>query len=207
MEHSAWGLPVSAHDARTIATSLGLKVNSLPSPAEDVAALLAKGEVVAFVQGRFEWGPRALGHRSLLALPTPLAVKERLNRVIKRREPFRPFAPAVLKGDASRFFGPFAPRLAPFMVTVADVRDDAKSALDAVTHVDGTARVQTVHPSTPFGAVIDAVGRKTGTPVVLNTSLNGKSEPIVASVADAFAFFLGHSADALVVEDVLIRKS
>jgi carbamoyltransferase len=93
------------------------------------------------------------------------------------------------------------------MVTVADVRDDAKPALEAVTHVDGTARVQTVQPSTPFGALIDAVGRQTGTPVVLNTSLNGKGEPIVASVADAFAFFLGHSADALVVEDVLIRKS
>lgn len=207
MEHGAWGLPVSADDARTIATSLGLKVSALPNPADDVAALLGGGDVVAFVQGRFEWGPRALGHRSLLALPTPLAVKERLNRVIKRREPFRPFAPAVLEADAPRFFGPFAARLAPFMVTVADVNDDAKPALEAVTHVDGTARVQTVPPSTPFGALIDAVGRQTGTPVVLNTSLNGKGEPIVASVADAFAFFLGHSADALVVEDVLIRKS
>ncbi len=206
MTDAALGLPVSAEEASIVGGQLGLSVSTLANPADDVAALLEAGSIVAFVQGRFEWGPRALGHRSLLALPTPLAVKERLNRVIKRREPFRPFAPAVLEADAPRFFGPFAPRLAPFMVTVAEVKPEARPSLEAVTHVDGTARVQTVNPSTPFGELISAVGRRTGTPVVLNTSLNGKGEPIVASVADAFAFFLGHPADALVIEDVLIRK-
>lgn len=206
MTSAALGLPVSASDARTMATTLGLRVTSLERPAEAVAERLAAGSIVAFCQGRFEWGPRALGHRSLLALPTPLAVKERLNRVIKRREPFRPFAPAVLEAEAARFFEPYAPLLTPFMVTVAGVQEVTRPALEAITHVDGTARLQTVSPSTSFGAVISAVGARTGTPVVLNTSLNGKGEPIVASAADALAFFLGHSADALVVEDVLIER-
>lgn len=199
------GLPVSSDDARTIGQNLGLVVTPLSGP-DDVADLLAKGEILAFAEGRFEFGPRALGNRSLLALPTPVAVKERLNRVIKRREPFRPFAPAVLEAEAARFFEPFAERLAPFMVTVAGVKPEARPSLEAITHVDGTARLQTVSPHSRFGALIEAVGRRTGTPVVLNTSLNGKGDPIVASVADAFAFFLGHPADALVVDDVLIRK-
>lgn len=204
--HSAFGLPVDAAQASTVASGLGLVVQRLASPSAEVASRLTRGEVVAFVQGRFEWGPRALGHRSLLALPTPVAVKERLNRVIKRREPFRPFAPAVLHDAASRFFEPFAPLLAPFMVTVATVKAEARPHLEAITHVDGTARVQTVQPETAFGQVIEAVNRETGTPVVLNTSLNGKGEPIVASAADALAFFLGHQAEALVIEDVLILK-
>lgn len=199
------GLGVSSDDARSIAKTLGLAVTPLSGP-DDVADLLAKGEILAFAEGRFEFGPRALGNRSLLALPTPIAVKERLNRVIKRREPFRPFAPAVLEAEAPRFFEPFAERLAPFMVTVAGVKPEARPSLEAITHVDGTARLQTVSPHSRFGALIEAVGRRTGTPVVLNTSLNGKGDPIVASVADAFAFFLGHPADALVVDDVLIRK-
>jgi carbamoyltransferase len=206
MTHAALGLPCSASEALGVGASLGLTSTRLSNPPDDVAKVLQSGSIVAYVQGRFEFGPRALGHRSLLALPTPLAVKERLNRVIKRREPFRPFAPAVLDSQASRYFGPFAARLAPFMVTVADVKEAARPALEAVTHVDGTARLQTVDPSTAFGRVIAAVGDRTGTPVVLNTSLNGKGEPIVASVADAFAFFLGHPADALVIEDLLFEK-
>lgn len=206
MTSAALGTPVSASDAHTMASALGLRVTSLERPADAVAERLSAGAIVAFCQGRFEWGPRALGHRSLLALPTPLAVKERLNRVIKRREPFRPFAPAVLEAEARRFFEPYAPLLAPFMVTVAQVKASARPSLEAITHVDGTARLQTVEASTPFGALVHAVGARTGTPIVLNTSLNGKGEPIVASAADALAFFLGHSADALVVEDVLIER-
>lgn len=206
LTHGAWGLPVDATEALQLASHLGLSARRLSSPADEVARLLTAGRIVASVQGRFEWGPRALGQRSLLALPTPLAVKERLNRVIKRREPFRPFAPAVLTSEAGRFFGPHAPRLSPFMVTTAPVLDAARPSLEAVTHVDGSARVQTVEPSSAFGALLSAVARETGTPVVLNTSLNGRGEPIVASVADAVAFFLGHPLDALVVEDVLVQR-
>ncbi|MFT3712637.1 MAG: carbamoyltransferase N-terminal domain-containing protein [Archangium sp.] len=205
-EHAAWGAPVSGDVALALAQGLGLRAQRVSSVVDATAERLLKGDVLAFVQGRFEWGPRALGQRSLLSLPTPVAVKERLNRVIKRREPFRPFAPMVLAPRAGEFFGPFAPRLAPFMTTVAEVRSDARAKLEAVTHVDGTARLQTVASDTLVGGLLERVGRETGTPVLLNTSLNGQGEPIVATEADAFAFFLAHPVDGMIIDDVLIDR-
>lgn len=199
--HAAWGTSVSGDVAHGLATALGLSVTRVDSPTDAAAELLINGEVLAFVQGRFEWGPRALGNRSLLSLPTPLAVKDRLNKVIKRREPFRPFAPMVLEDRARDFFGPFAPRLAPFMTTVAEVLPAAREKLEAVTHVDGTARLQTVKADCAVGALLSRLE----VPVLLNTSLNGQGEPIVATEADALAFFLAHPVDALLIEDVLIR--
>jgi carbamoyltransferase len=204
--HAAWGTAVSADTALGLAQALGLSATRVSSPVETATGLLLKGEVLAFVQGRFEWGPRALGQRSLLALPTPLAVKERLNRVIKRREPFRPFAPMVLEDAAVNFFGPFAPRLAPFMTTVAEVLPSAREKLEAVTHVDNTARLQTVRAGSVIGTLLANVEKQTSVPVLLNTSLNGQGEPIVATEADALAFFLAHPVDALLVEDVLIKR-
>jgi carbamoyltransferase len=204
--HAAWGAPVSGETAMALAAGLGLRAQRVSSVVDAAAERLSKGEVLAFVQGRFEWGPRALGQRSLLSLPTPLAVKERLNRVIKRREPFRPFAPMVLEARAREFFGPFAPRLAPFMTTVAEVKADARAKLEAVTHVDGTARLQTVEAGTLVGALLERVGRETGAPVLLNTSLNGQGEPIVATEADAFAFFLSHPVDGMIIDDVMIDR-
>lgn len=205
--HAAWGAPVSGETALGLAQALGLSATRVNDPLEATAELLVKGEVLAFVQGRFEWGPRALGQRSILSLPAPLAVKERLNRVIKRREPFRPFAPMVLEDAAQDFFGPFAKRLAPFMTTVADVLPGAREKLEAVTHVDGTARLQTVPRDTVIGRLLARVEKDTSVPVLLNTSLNGQGEPIVATEADAFAFFLAHPVDALVVEDVIIKRN
>ena len=204
--HAAWGTSVNAEVAHGLATALGLQAKRVSSPTDAAAELLINGEVLAFVQGRFEWGPRALGHRSILSLPTPLAVKERLNKVIKRREPFRPFAPMVLEHAALNFFGAFAPRLAPFMTTVAEVLPAAREKLEAVTHVDGTARLQTVHRDSVIGALLTRVEKDTSVPVLLNTSLNGQGEPIVATEADALAFFLAHPVDALLIEDVLIRR-
>ena len=205
--HAAWGTSVSGAVALSLASSLGLSATRVSSPVDAAADALVKGEVLAFVQGRFEWGPRALGQRSILSLPTPLAVKERLNRVVKRREPFRPFAPMVLEEAAQAYFGPFAPRLAPFMTTVADVVPQARAQLEAVTHVDGTARLQTVKRESMVGELLARVGKQTSVPVLLNTSLNGQGEPIVATEADAFAFFLAHPVDALLIDDVLIRRS
>lgn len=205
--HAAWGTSVNGDTALGLAHALGLSATRVSSPVDAAAELLMKGEVLAFVQGRFEWGPRALGQRSLLSLPAPLAVKERLNRVIKRREPFRPFAPMVLEESAKAFFGPFAPRLAPFMTTVADVLLQAREKLEAVTHVDGTARLQTVPPQSLAGELLQRIGEESGAPVLLNTSLNGQGEPIVATEADALAFFLAHPVDALLISDVLIRKT
>ena len=204
--HAAWGTPVSGDLAHGLATALGLKAERLSSVTDGASERLLRGEVLAWVQGRFEWGPRALGQRSILSLPSPLAVKERLNRVIKRREPFRPFAPMVLEDAASQYFGPFAPRLAPFMTTVAEVKVGARAKLEAVTHVDGTARLQTVRADALVGSLLTRVGKDTGVPVLLNTSLNGQGEPIVATEADALAFFLAHPVDGLIIDDVLITR-
>jgi len=157
------------------------------------------------VQGRFEWGPRALGQRSLLASPRTIEMRERINRVIKRREPFRPFAPAVLRARADDWFAPHAPLLAPFMTSVTTVLERRRAELRAVVHVDGTARLQTVEAESPFGLLLSSLERESGVPVVLNTSLNGKGQPIVASAADALYFLLTHRIDGLLVEDLWIH--
>ncbi|MFO0595072.1 MAG: carbamoyltransferase N-terminal domain-containing protein [Myxococcaceae bacterium] len=204
--HAAWGTGVQGSVASEVAKGLGLRVQRVENVVEATAERLMQGQVLAWVQGRFEWGPRALGQRSLLSLPTPVAVKERLNRVVKRREPFRPFAPMVAEARAADFFGPFAPRLGPFMTTVAEVKGEARAKLEAVTHVDGTARLQTVREDSLVGALLARVARETSVPVLLNTSLNGQGEPIVATEADALAFFLSHPVDALVVDDVIIER-
>jgi carbamoyltransferase len=158
---------------------------------------------LGWTTGRFEWGPRALGQRSLCALPSPVAVRERINRVIKRREPFRPFAPAVLAAHAGEYFTRFAPRLAPYMLTVADCQNPN---LEAVTHADGTARLQTVGDGTGFSGLLAAVQALGLPPIVLNTSLNGNSEPLCARAADAVGFFAAHPIDALYVEDVCVSR-
>jgi carbamoyltransferase len=174
----------------------------------EIAERIAAGQIVALCRGRFEWGPRALGQRSLLASPRGADMRERINRVIKRREPFRPFAPAVLAARAGELFAGAPNDMTPFMTTVCPVSAERRDALAAVTHVDGTARVQTVDEAgaPELAALLDAVGRCTGAPVVLNTSLNSAGEPIVAGPVEALAFFLAHPVDAMVLGDALITR-
>ena len=202
---AALGLPVRSARAAEIARAAGFSVARADDPVEAAAQRVAAGEIVGLCEGRFEWGPRALGHRSLIALPGPASVRDRLNGVVKRREPFRPFAPAVRAASADRWFGPCAPWLARFMLTTAPVRDE--DALQATTHVDGTARLQIVPGEGPFAQLIARVGALTDVDVVLNTSLNGRGEPIVASEADAIAFLSSHPIDAIVVGDAVITRS
>jgi carbamoyltransferase len=173
-----------------------------------VARLVASGKIVAFCQGRFEWGPRALGQRSILADATAPDSRERLNRAIKRREPFRPFAPAVLRERAAEYFTGAPDDLTPFMTTVCPIRAPHVEALAAVCHVDGTARVQTVEPEAApeLAAVLRALDAETGRPVVLNTSLNGAGEPIIASELDALGFLASHPIDALVIGDLVVTR-
>lgn len=201
---AALGEAVDPAVAYELARALGVHVVRVSDPSAIAAERLARGEILGRVQGRFEWGPRALGQRSLLALPQQAAVRDRINRVIKRREWFRPFAPAVLEADAAAYFEPYARLLAPFMTTVAQVRADRREALGAVTHVDGSARLQTVAEQTPFGALLSEVRQRTGAPVLLNTSLNGRQQPIVAGAHDALDFFLSHRPDAMLIEDLLL---
>jgi carbamoyltransferase len=176
-----------------------------------VADLLSQGRVVGWHQGRSEWGPRALGQRSILADPRPAAMKRTVNEKIKFRELFRPFAPSAAAESAAEWFDlGVAPAPDPyrFMLATAPVREKKREGLGAVTHVDGSARVQTVFASeTPlYHRLISEFGALTGTPVVLNTSFNLKGEPIVETPDDAIATFLASGMDALAVGPFLASR-
>jgi carbamoyltransferase len=192
--------------------------------ADAVAAALAEGRIVGHFHGRAEFGPRALGHRSILADPRRPDMQRRLNLAIKFRESFRPFAPAVLAGRQQEWFDLDAE--SPYMLLVAPVRDAAGrpagpapgrgferleavgGPLPAVTHVDGSARVQTVDAerSPRFHAILEAFARQTGCPVLVNTSFNIRGEPIVHDPADAYRCFMYTDIDLLVLGDRLLRK-
>lgn len=162
---------------------------------------LVDGKVAGWFQGRFEWGPRALGHRSILADPTRPGMTERINRKIKFREQFRPFAPAVLKGHEDAYFdlAPGTELLMPWMLGVFPVKDGARALLPSTTHVDGSARVQAVDDQANplFQRLLIAFGRATGHPVLLNTSFNLKGEPIVTSPLQALRTFYSSELDVL----------
>ncbi|MDP3921734.1 MAG: carbamoyltransferase C-terminal domain-containing protein [Candidatus Omnitrophota bacterium] len=167
---------------------------------------LAAGKVVGWFQGRMEFGPRALGARSILVDPRRPEMKDILNERIKRRETFRPFAPAVIEEEAANYFD-MDVGSSPFMLMVFPVKEDKKTLLPAITHVDGTARVQTVsresHPR--FWSLIKAFGDKTGVPILLNTSFN-ENEPIVCSAADALDCYLKTRMEVLVMENYYLEK-
>jgi carbamoyltransferase len=173
------------------------------------ARLLADGAVVGWVQDRSEFGPRALGNRSIVADPRPAENRDTINRMVKKREAFRPFAPAVLEEYAAEFFDlPSRCARSPFMTFVVRVREEKRALLGATTHVDGTARIQTVarDDNEKFWQLIDAFRELTGVPVLLNTSFNNNVEPIVNSARDALVCFLTTKLNYLVVGDYLVSK-
>ena len=194
---------------------------------ETTAASLAAGEAVGWMQGRMEFGPRALGARSILGDPRSPAMQKTLNLRVKYRESFRPFAPAVLREDVADWFEFDAD--SPYMLFVAGVKagrrrpmskdeealfgidklNVARSDIPAVTHVDYSARIQTVHADTNplFHALIARFKAKTGCPVLVNTSFNVRSEPIVCTPEDAFRCFMGNDIELLVVGNCVLRKA
>ncbi|HSN85558.1 MAG TPA: carbamoyltransferase C-terminal domain-containing protein, partial [Thermoanaerobaculia bacterium] len=166
---------------------------------------LAAGQVVGWFHGPMELGPRALGARSLLADPRDPGMRDRLNRLVKKREAFRPFAPSVLATHAADHFE--LDHASPFMLETCRVISPL--TLPAVTHVDGSARPQTVDPevSPRYAALLEAFRRRTGCPILVNTSFNVRGEPIVGSPADAL-FCLGSSGiDSVVLEDFVIDRA
>jgi carbamoyltransferase len=173
---------------------------------DTMADLIVSGRVVSLFQGRSELGPRALGHRSILADPRNPRIRQWINENVKGRETFRPLAPAALLEAAPRFFE--IDRPVPFMQFAAAVRGDARELIPAVTHVDGTARLQTVseHEDRFFHALIKAFEDRTGIGVLLNTSFNGKAEPIVETYAEAIRCFKSTAIHALAVPPFLICK-
>jgi carbamoyltransferase len=192
----------------------------------EVAGLLAQGQVVGWFQGRMEWGPRALGNRSILGDPRNPEMQKRLNLKIKYREGFRPFAPSVLAEETNRFFALDGP--SPYMLLVAPVQEShckplppnykelplferlyvLRSDIPAVTHVDFSARIQTVHRETNerYWRLIRTFADRTGCGLVVNTSFNVRGEPIVCTPEDAYRCFMRTEMDYLVLGDYLFDK-
>lgn len=214
MRHAYWGQDFSDGEVNDFARTCGMSFQTYGSEdalLDAVVGELTRGHVIGWFQGRFEWGPRALGSRSIIADPRRDDMKEIVNVKIKFREPFRPFAPSVLAEQAERFFDlPNAEKHYParFMLFVVPVKDGQGQVVPAITHVDNSARLQTVHQSESplYYRMIDRFGQATGVPVVMNTSFNLKGEPIVTTPANAFSTFSRSGMDALVLGNTIIRK-
>ncbi len=214
MEHAYWGEEHGPGEIVKFLKENGIRYEQFGDEDKLIGRVvdwLQQGKVIGWFQGRFEWGPRALGNRSILADPRRADMKEIVNVKIKFREPFRPFAPSVLVERAEEYFVlPTAGKHYParFMLYVVDVRDEKRNVIPAVTHVDGTGRLQTVRKewSPRYYRLIEAFGEATGVPVVLNTSFNLKGEPIVNTPQEAFSTFSQSGMDVLVLGDCLIEK-
>ena len=227
--HGAFlGPEFSQDETRAMLDAAGAHYETLADDAliETTADALATGKAVGWFQGRMEFGPRALGNRSILADARSPTMQKTLNLKVKHRESFRPFAPSVLRSDVADWFG--LDRDSPYMLLVADVKPERRksateeqktlfgiallnvprSTIPAVTHVDYSARVQTVHreANPRYHALLQAFKAKTGCPVIVNTSFNVRGEPIVCTPADAFRCFMGTDIDCLAVGNCFLRK-
>jgi carbamoyltransferase len=180
----------------------------LPDRAERIARELAAGNVIGWVQGRMEFGPRALGARSILADPRPAAMKDKVNAVVKHREAFRPFAPSVLEEHVPRFFDLVPGIDLSLMVYTLPVKPERRADIPAVVHCDGSARVHSVsrRADPAFWQLLSAFEGLTGVPVLLNTSFNVNGEPIVCTPEDAIECFLSTAIDLLVLGDLLVER-
>ena len=215
MNHAYWGPQFSdaeigalLESKKTEIATQGCAVNRL----EDEAALcsravqaIAEGKVVGWFQGRMEWGPRALGNRSILADPRRANMKDILNLKIKRRESFRPFAPSILREAVAEWFE--VDDDVPFMMQVYPIRAEKRAQIPAVTHVDGSGRLQTVIRETNprYYRLIEAFVGLTGVPMVLNTSFN-ENEPVVCKPEEALDCFLRTKMDLLVMGEWVVER-
>ena len=174
---------------------------------KETARLLAEGNIIGWFQDASEFGPRALGRRSILSDPRKRGVRDFINAEIKRREDYRPFAPSVLREDVSVYFE--TDMDAPYMLTVSKIKKQWKEILAEIVHVDGTCRVQTVTSdwNPKYTCLLNEFKKQTGLSVLLNTSFNGRAMPIVETPADAIRFFYSCQLDYLVIQDMIIRKS
>lgn len=187
----------------------GIYHASLEDACEAAARLIADGRVIAWYRGRMEFGPRALGHRSILADPSRPEMRDRINAMVKMREAFRPFAPAVTVEQVCRWFDAPPGASYPYMIATVDVRDEFRSQLPAITHVNGSARVQTVSAddNREFHTLLRAVGRLTGREMVLNTSFNVKGQPIVNTPREAIDTFWSTGIEYLFLDNLELSKT
>lgn len=208
MQHAYLGPAFSSEEVANVLASTPIKPHDFRGNEagliQATVERLAAGKVVGWFSGRMEFGPRALGARSIIADPRGPEMRDRINALVKKREAFRPFAPVVLEAKTQEHFDLDHP--SPFMLETCQVR--SKLDLPAITHVDGSARVQTVNPqqNARFAALLAEFDRKTGCPLLLNTSFNMRDEPIVCDPVDALTCFARSQIDALVLEDFLIDR-
>ncbi|RMG89840.1 MAG: hypothetical protein D6712_01040 [Chloroflexi bacterium] len=214
MPHAYWGAEYTSDQIRRFLDNLGVKYEDYTERDDEMLDVLAeemtKRNVIGFFQGRFEWGPRALGNRSILADPRSAEMKEVVNTKIKFREPFRPFAPVVLRDRAAEYFDypdvekHEAPR---YMLMVAPIKEDKQDKIAAVCH-EGTGRLQSIDRETNprYYGIVERFGQLTGVPIVLNTSFNLRGEPIVNTPRDAFNTFKNSDIDLLALGSFLVRK-
>jgi carbamoyltransferase len=201
------GAQTAPRDIEAALQTYKLSYQSLADPADTAADLLVRDQLVGWYQGREEFGPRALGNRSILADPRDVRNRDRVNNAVKFREEWRPFAPSVLEEAGSSLFENY--HTTPFMTLTFQVRPEKKAAIAAAVHVDGSARVQSVRrdQNERYYDLIKSFAAKTGVPAVLNTSFNLKGEPIVNSPFDAIRTFYTSGLDALILDRYVIAKS
>ena len=204
--------PASEVDAALEAFAGTIRVTRFGSVEEtcvEAARMIQQGKVIAWHRGRMEYGPRALGNRSILADPSNPEMRDRVNAMVKKREAFRPFAPAVSIEEVDRWFDVPPMTSLPYMIATVIVREQYRATLPAITHVDGSARVQTVaaDDNPAFHALLKALGKVTGREIVLNTSFNVKGQPIVNTPHEAVETFLGTGIDCLFIENNLVSRA
>jgi len=206
MRHAYLGNECSDAEIEKALATYKIRATRVADPAAVAAELLANGKILGWVQGRMEFGPRALGSRSILADPRDPEMNAKVNNAVKFREWWRPFAPSLLAEAANEYLESATD--SPFMVLTAQVRPEKRSVIPSVTHVDGSARPQTVERDVNplYWRLIHEFGQRTGVPVVMNTSFNLRGEPIVSSPTDAIRTFFSSGMDALIIGTFVVEK-
>jgi carbamoyltransferase len=206
MRHAYLGSESSDAEIEKVLRTYKLRATRVADPAKTGAELLANGKILGWFQGRMEFGPRALGSRSILADPRDPEMTAKVNNAVKFREWWRPFAPSILAEAADQYLESSTD--SPFMVLTAQVKADKRGVIPSVTHVDGSARPQTVERDVNplYWQLISGFGQRTGVPVVMNTSFNLRGEPIVCTPTDAVRTFFSSGMDALVIGTFVVEK-
>jgi carbamoyltransferase len=206
MRHAYLGAENSDEEIEKALTTYKLRATRVADPAAAAAEMLANGKILGWVQGRMEFGPRALGARSILADPRDPEMNAKVNNAVKFREWWRPFAPSMLAEVAGDYIESAID--SPFMILTAQVKPEKRSVIPSVTHVDGSARPQTVERDVNplYWRLIREFGNRTGVPVVMNTSFNLRGEPIVSTPTDAVRTFFSSGMDALVIGSFVVEK-
>jgi len=206
MRHGYWGPAFDDHAVEKALQTYKIRYTRLSDPARTAAQLLSEGKILGWFEGRMEFGPRALGSRSIVADPRDPEMNAKVNNAVKFREWWRPFAPSFKKEAAPEYLE--SAYDSPFMILTAQVRPEKRNVIPSVTHVDGSARPQTVEREINplYYRLIDEFGKITGVPVIMNTSFNLRGEAIVHTPTDALRTFFSSGMDALAIGSFLVEK-